>query len=309
MHNITLKQLRALAAVTRKGSIAGAAQELHVTPPAVSLQLKTLEEHIGLSLLERSPDGMRLTPAGNVLLDAAQQIEGVLKTCAQSLDEMKGVSGGTARVGVVSTAKYFAPKALAAFTAEHPEVDMRLLVGNRVETVRALENYELDFAIMGTPPERFEVERSVIGPHPHVIICAADHPLAGKRGVRAADLAHETFLMREKGSGTRRLTERLFVRLDISPRVGMEITSNETIKQAVMAGLGIALISAHTTAAEVRSGRLGVIHVPGLPIMRQWYVVRRKGKSLMPAAQALWDFLAAQGAAFLPRLEELTPAG
>jgi LysR family transcriptional regulator for metE and metH len=303
MRSVTLKQLRALQAVAEAGSVAGAAQILHVTPPAVSLQLKLLEEHAGIALLERAPEGLRLTPAGHVVLDAIHQIEGVLKACELSLEEMKGVSGGSVRVGVVSTAKYFAPRALAAFMREHPEVEMRLQVGNRNDTVAALENYDLDFAIMGRPPDRFEVERSIIGPHPHVLICPPDHPLAGRRNLRPADLAHETFLMREKGSGTRALTEKLIARLDIEPNIGLEISSNETIKQAVMAGLGIALISAHTVAWELREGRLGLLPLKGLPLMRQWYVVRRKEKRLMPAAEALWEFMAAQGAGFLPRLD------
>ncbi len=305
LRNITLKQLRALQAVVSAGSVAGAAQRLHVTPPAVSLQLKTLEENAGISLIERSLDGLRPTPAGTVLLDAIRQIEGVFKACELSLAEMKGMASGSVRVGVVSTAKYFAPKALAAFVRDHPEIDLRLQVGNRGETIAALENYDLDFAIMGRPPDRFEVERSIIGPHPHILICPPDHPLAGRKNLRPADLSHETFLMREKGSGTRTLTEKLIARLDIEPRIGMEISSNETIKQAVMAGLGIALISAHTAAWELRDGRLGLLPLKDLPIMRQWYVVRRKEKRLMPAAEALWEFMAAQGAGFLPRMTGL----
>ncbi|WP_038034021.1 LysR family transcriptional regulator [Thermopetrobacter sp. TC1] len=305
MRNVTLKQLRALQAVAESGSVTAAAQRLHVTPPAVSLQLKLLEEHAGIALLERAPEGLRLTSAGQVVLDAIHQIEGVLKACALSLEEMKGVSGGSVRVGVVSTAKYFAPRALAAFMKEHPEIDIRLQVGNRNDTVEALANYDLDFAIMGRPPDTFEVSRSIIGPHPHVLVCPPDHPLAGRNDLRPADLAHETFLMREKGSGTRTLTEKLIARLDIEPKIGMEIGSNETIKQAVMAGLGIALISAHTVATELRDGRLGLLRLPGLPLMRQWYVVRRKEKRLMPAAAALWEFMAAQGAAFLPRLRDI----
>ncbi len=305
MRNVTLKQMRALKAAVEAGSIAGAAKAMHVTPPAISLQLKILEENAGIPLLERTGKGLRPTTAGHVLLDATNQIEGVLKACSVSLQEIKGAGAGAARVGVVSTAKYFAPRALAAFIKTHPDIDLRLQVGNRHDTIAALENYDLDFAIMGRPPVNFEVERSIIGPHPHILICPPDHPLAGRKDLRPADLAHATFLMREKGSGTRALTEKLIAKLDIEPRIGMEIGSNETIKQAVMAGLGIALISAHTAAVELRDGRLGALPLPDLPIMRQWYVVRRKEKRLMPAARALWDFMAAQGAAFLPRMDGL----
>ncbi len=301
LQNVTLRQLRALMATAETGSVAAAARRLHVTPPAISLQLKQLENNAGVPLIERTSEGMRPTDAGRVLLEAAHQIEGILKDSSETLEKMKGAHTGLVRVGVVSTAKYFAPAALAEFRREHREVEMRLFVGNRDATVRRLADFELDFAIMGRPPLDFPVERSIIGPHPHVLICPPDHPLNGRGRVQPAELAHETFLMREKGSGTRALTERLIARLDIEPKIGMEIGSNETIKQAVMAGLGIALISAHTVAWELEEGRLGLIRAPGLPMMRQWQVVRRREKHLLPAAEALWSFLAARGAAFLPR--------
>ena len=305
LQGITLRQLRALSTTAECGSVAAAARRLHVTPPAVSLQLKQLEAHAGVPLLQRTPDGMRPTHAGQVLLDAAHQIDGILKDSAETLRNMLHAHTGLVRVGVVSTAKYFAPAALAGFREEHREVEMRLFVGNRDATVRHLAEFELDFAIMGRSPQDFPVQRSIIGPHPHVLVCPPDHPLNGRARVQPAELAHETFLMREKGSGTRALTERLIARLDIEPNVGMEIGSNETIKQAVMAGLGVALISAHTVAHELEEGRLSLIRAPGLPMMRQWQVVRRKEKHLLPTAAALWDFLAARGAAYLPRLEHL----
>ncbi len=306
LQGITLRQLRAFAAVVETGSIAAAARCLNVTPPAISLQLKQLESNAGAPLLERTPDGMRPTLAGQVLLEAAHQVDGILKDSAQTLRNMLHAHTGLVRVGVVSTAKYFAPAALADFRAEHEEVEMRLFVGNREATIRRLMEYELDFAIMGRPPRDFAVQQSIIGPHPHVLVCPPDHPLNGRSRVQPADLAHETFLLRENGSGTRALTERLIARLDIEPNIGMEISSNETIKQAVMAGLGVALISAHTVAHELQEGRLGIIRAPGLPIMRQWQVVRRKEKHLLPTAAALWDFLAARGAAYLPRLSQLS---
>ncbi len=305
MHGVSLKQLRALLATLEEGSVAAAARRLHVTPPAISLQLKQLEENAGMPLLERTGNGMRATEAGEVLLQAARRVDGILKDCGETLREMQGAHLGLVRVGVVSTAKYFAPRALAAFRRDHPGLEMRLFVGNRENTSHALADFDLDFAIMGRPPADYPVERSIIGPHPHVLVCPPDHPLNGQRALRPGDLAHEVFLTREKGSGTRALTEKLIARLDIEPRIGMEIGSNETIKQAVMAGLGIALISAHTVAWELEEGRLGLIHAPGLPMMRQWYVVRRREKHLLPAARALWEFLAARGAAFLPRMDNL----
>jgi len=213
---------------------------------------------------------------------------------------LRSSGGGCVSVGGVSTAKYFAPLVLAAFAKTHPNVEIRLQIGNREETISALQSHDLDFAIMGRPPEDSAVEETVIGDHPHIIVGPADHPLARRRRIALADLADEPFLLREQGSGTRLLMQRIFAAAGLSPNLGMEIGSNETIKQAVMAGLGIALISAHTVSVELRDGRLAAFKVEGLPIMRKWLVVRQSNKRLLPAAQALWDFFSTSGANFLP---------
>lgn len=301
MERVTLKQLRALDAVVCTGTITKAAKELSVTPPAVSMQMRLLEEAVGLPVVERTKSGLRPTDAGLVVLDAVHHCESALETCGDVLEALKGTSGGRVTVGVVSTAKYFAPRALAAFARAHPKVEMRLSVGNRSETIEKLRNYELDFAVMGRPPESIKVEQAVIGDHPHVIVAPPDHPMAGKRKITIADLTKETFLLREEGSGTRALMQRLFAEVGLNPNIGMEIGSNETIKQAVMAGLGIALISAHTVAPELSEGRLVILHLDGLPVIRKWFVVRRSDRGLMPASRALWDFLAVSGADFLPQ--------
>ena len=243
---------------------------------------------------------MRPTEAGREALAALGRIEAALADCAAAVETLRGVEGGRVAVGVTSTAKYFAPFALAAFQRAHPGVEMRLSVGNRQQVVAALERFELDVAVMGYPPDHFPVERAVLGPHPHVIIAPPGHPLARRRSIPLGALAGETFLLRENGSGTRDLMRRLFGAEIDGPR--MEIGSNETIKQAVMAGMGIALLSAHTIAAELRDGRLAVLDVAGLPALRQWFVVRRAEKRLLPAAQAMWDHLARHGAEFLPTL-------
>lgn len=302
---VTFKQLRALDAAVRMGTISKAAQALGVTPPAVTMQMQALEESAGLPLLEKTEMGLRPTDAGAIVLDTAHRCEAALEDCSDALEALKGAGGGHVTVGVVSTAKYFAPRVLAAFSNAHPNVEMRLSVGNRSETINALRDYELDFAIMGRPPESFEVDQAVIGDHPHVIVAPPDHPMAGKRRIAISKLADETFLLREEGSGTRILMQRLFAEVGLNPNMGMEIGSNETIKQAVMAGLGIALISAHTVAAEVDEGRLVVLDVSGLPVLRQWFVVRRRDRDLMPSSQALWDFLAAKCADFLPDLSQI----
>lgn len=300
MRDVTLRQLRALTTVARTGSISKAAEALSLTPPAVSLQLRGLEEAAGLPLVERTAGGLRPTDAGREILAAARHIEAALSECGEALEALRGGSRGKVSVGVVSTAKYFAPRALADYAKTHPHAEMRLQVGNREETIAALRNYELDFAIMGRPPDDFEVEMSVIGDHPHIIVGPPDHPLARRKDITFANLANETFLLREQGSGTRLLMQRLFLDAGLNPNIGMEIGSNETIKQAVMAGLGIALISAHTVSVEVRDRRLVAFDVKGTPIIRQWFVVKRQDKRLLPAAQALWEFLSTSGAGYLP---------
>ena len=306
MRHLTLKQLRAFAETVRTGSITGAAQVLNVTPPAISLQLKLLEEMAGLPLLIRDEKGFRPTDAGQVIVETAQRVEAVMRDGGEALRALRGGVHGTVHVGVVSTAKYFAPHALAAFRALHPEIELKLSVGNRDETVSALRSYDLDFAVMGRPPRDFEVQQEQIGPHPHMVIARPDHPLSRRSDVTLDMLANETFLTREAGSGTRALTDQLFGRMGRIPPIGMEISSNETIKQAVMAGLGVALISAHTVAQEVNEGRLSVIAAEGLPIVRMWYVVRRADRPLLPATGALWRYFKDEVGAMLPQINGLS---
>jgi LysR family transcriptional regulator for metE and metH len=303
MRDLTLKQLRIVAAVARTGKITGAARDLSVTPPAVTLQLKLVEDGAGLALFERTRGGMRPTDAGRQVLETAARVESALAECTEALRAMRGLGRGRVLVGLVSTAKYVVPRALAAFAKTHPGIELHLLVGNRAQTLAALERLELDIAITGYPPDDMAVERQVIGCHPHVIIAAADHGFASRRRLKLADLAEETFVVRERGSGTRLLMERLFAKAALRPRIAMEVDSNETIKQAVIAGLGVAFLSAHTIAAEVETGRLAVLPVAGLPVVRKWYAVRHKKKRLLPPAEAMWTFLVSEGARFLPGVE------
>lgn len=295
-----MRQLRALKSVAARKSVTGAAEHLHLTQPAITLQLKNLETLAQLPLFQRTPNGMVLTEAGDALLLLSERVETALADCAATLDRMKGLGGGRVAIGVVSTAKYFAPFAIAAFARAHPGIDVRLIIGNRGEILQALSDFSLDVAIIGRPPPEPALEKVLIGDHPHLIIAPPRHPLAGKTTHKVSALADETFLIREQGSGTRALMERMFADAGMVPRIGMEIASNETIKQAVMAGLGIAFLSAHTCAAELADGRLVTLPIEGLPLIRNWFLVRRVEKILLPSAQALADFLAREAAHFLP---------
>ena len=300
LRDLTIRQLRALAALSANGSVTAAANKLNLTQPAVTLQLRNLQDLAGLPLLQRTNDGMLLTRAGQEVLELHERIEAAISACATSLDMIAGRTGGRVSIGAVSTAKYFVPFAIAAFSKLHPKIDISLSIGNRQEIRQALRGYELDFAIMGRPPPDVEVETHLIGDHPHIIVAPKGHWLAQDFGLAAVDLTHETFLTREQGSGTRMLMEQLFEATELQPTIGMEMSSNETIKQAVIAGLGIAFISAHTVATELEDGRLVALDVAGLPVVRQWFVVRRQDKVLLPPAQAMLDFLRAEGARFLP---------
>ncbi|WP_020178626.1 LysR family transcriptional regulator [Methylopila sp. M107] len=303
IRSLTIKQLRALAAVADSGAVSAAARRLGVTPPAVTMQVQLLEAATALPLLDRSGDKFRPTDAGREVVEAVTRIESAIRDCVAALEAMKGLEGGRVAVAIVSTAKYFAPMALGAFARAHPKVELALVVGNRMEVLNHLRGDQVDVAIMGRPPEDIETVRTVIGDHPHIVVAPPDHPLVGQTLAPQA-LSGHTFLMREQGSGTRALMERLFAEEGVLPKIGMEIGSNETIKQAVIAGLGLAFLSAHTVAAEIADGRLTQLDVERLPIMRQWHVVRRAGKRLTPPAAAMSSFLSERGAEFLPRIEK-----
>ena len=308
MRNLTLRQLKAIQAIVGKGKIVNAARLLGLSPPAVTMQLRQLEEDIGLALFDRTSEGMRPTAAGLAVVDPAHAIEDRLRLLQHQLDAIKSVRSGSLRLGVVSTAKYFAPSLMAAFMKEYPDIDMRLAVGNRAETIASLRNHDVDIALMGRPPKDVPVRASAFGDHPLVIIAPPDHPMATSRDISKERIAEEHFLIREPGSGTR-ISLEIFL-ADVPGRIddlGIEMGSNETIKQAVMAGLGIAFISAHTIASEVEAGRLVILDVVGMPIRRQWFAVMRIDHAISPAMATFHDFLMGKGAMYLPLFGKLYP--
>jgi LysR family transcriptional regulator for metE and metH len=301
LRQMTLKQVRGFEAVVNAGSVSSAARELQLTPPAVSLQLRDLENAIGIPLLERSHSGLVPTLAGQELFDLSQEIQAALSRFGESITELKGIDHGVVSVGVVSTARYFAPMVLAEFMRIYQDIKIQLQVGNRATIMEKLGNLELDFAITGLPPDHFEVKKEFISNHPQIIIAPPDHPLAQEPRISLGELKDETFLLREPGSGTRSVSDKLFARRKDLPKSGIEFGSNETIKQAVMAGMGIALISAHTVAAELKEKRLVALDVKGTPINRKWFVVKHANKRFLPSAQALWNFVARNGKHYLPK--------
>lgn len=286
MDQITLKQLRALAAVVEHGTIAQAAQILSLTGPAVHSQLKTLEGAVGSPLLMRDGKGPAVaTPQGEAVLAAGHQITATLDRALYRIQALERGQLGSVVLGVVSTAKYFAPRIVHKLRQEMPEVDVVLKVGNRSETMEELARGSYDLCIMGRPP-REALGRAVrLADHPHVLIAAPEHRLVGREVVEAKDLAPETFVMREPGSGTRILANRFLADVGGEAEVNMiEMTSNETIKQSVISGLGVALISAHTVADELAHGLLVTLPMRGLPLDRQWFLIGPENADKAPAA-------------------------
>lgn len=303
MRGITLRQLNAVRAVDRLGKVSAAAREIGLTAPAVTLQIQQAEAAAGTALFQRSGDGFRATDAGRAVVGAAQDIDERLRLLSDEVAAIRGASRGTLRLGAVSTAKYFTPRLIAGFGEEYPGIDIRLTIGNRAAIIAALQEQEIDIALMGRPPRQAAVNTYLVGEHPLVIVAAPDHPLARASRIPKRRIAEEPFLVREPGSGTRMSLELFFG--DIPGRLdnlGVEFNSNETIKQAVMARMGVAFISAHTIAMEVELGRLAVLDVVGTPIKRQWFGVSRADRPHSPAMATFKSFISERGSAYLPKL-------
>jgi DNA-binding transcriptional LysR family regulator len=301
MRHVTLRQLQVFAAVARHLSFSKAAPELHLTQPAVSMQIRQLEEAAGMPLFERVGRRTSLTEAGRELLARANGVNELLREAQESLEALRGMKAGTLKLGAVSTAKYFAPSLLADFTPAYPGVTVRFNVANREEIVKQLAENDIDLAIMGRPPRELETIAVPFAKHALIIIATPDHPLAKKRRIPLKRLESERFLIREQGSGTRASMERVFRERGVHYRASMEVSSNETIKQAVIAGMGISFISIHTVGLELQTGRLLALDVVGLPEVRDWYVIHLRDKRLTPITAAFREFLLKSGAGIIER--------
>ncbi len=299
IRHATFRQLRAFEAVARHLSFSRAAEELHLTQPAVSMQVKQLESQAGLALFEIVGKRVHLTEAGAELARFALEVASRMKDCDDALAAIRGLAGGRLHLAVVSTAKYFAPRLLSEFSRRHPGITVKLSVTNREQVIGELQANQVDLAIMGRPPRGLDVEATTFARHPHGIVAPPGHPLAHRRGLALDRLATENFIIREPGSGTRMSMERVFAERGIHPASSMELASNETIKQAVMAGMGIAFLSLHTVGLELATGRLVRLDVRGTPVTRDWHVVARQGKRLSPLAESFRAFLRAEGAALI----------
>lgn len=302
MLNLSLRQLRTFVAAARHLSFARAADELHLTAPAVSMQIRDLETAVGLPVFERSGRAMSLTTTGEYLLVYARRVLATLKEAEDTIARLRGVQAGRIAVGMVGTAQYFVPRLLAQFRVDYPGVEVRLTVGNRDQLDRQLHDREIDLAIMGRPPRELDVRSEAFAANPLAVIAAASHRLAGARDVPAARLDREPFIVRESGSGTRSATEVWCKEMRIAPVFTMEMSSNETIKQAVIADMGLTILSLHTVGLEVQAGQLAVIDVVGMPLKRAWHVVSIGSLSLSPAAETFRYFVLERGEEMLAQL-------
>ncbi|RST46629.1 LysR family transcriptional regulator [Variovorax sp. DXTD-1] len=302
MKHATLRQLKVFEAVARLLSFSRAAEELHLTQPAVSTQVRKLEEHAGNALFEQFGKKIYLTPAGTELLQISRAIIQQFEAAENAMLQFNGVSGGKLNVGVISAGDYFFPRLLVEFASRHRGVTLNFTVHNREGLMTHIAENLTDLAIMVRPPTDLDTVNQPFAPHPYVIVAAPNHPLVGVPRIPLNRLMREPFVVREKASDTWHSMEEGFGGDLSGINIAMEIRSTETIKQAVIAGMGVSFVSAHTISQETRAGSLRVLDVQGFPLMLNWYVVHRRAKRLPPVAQAFKDFLLADGPTLISQI-------
>jgi DNA-binding transcriptional LysR family regulator len=300
MRHATLRQLKIFESVARLSSFSRAAEELHLTQPAVSTQIRKLEEHAGQALFEQFGKKIYLTAAGTELLEHSRAIIAQFEAAEQAMTASRGVAGGRLNIAVISAGDYYFPRLLVEFLRRHRDVSLNFTVHNREGLLAELAGNRTDLAVMARPPTDLDTINLPFAPNPYVIVAAPGHELAKERNLERERI--EAFVLREKGSDTWHALEEAIGALAASVNVAMQIRSTETIKQAVMAGMGISFLSAHTVSDELRAGSLVALEVEGFPVMLHWYVVQRRGKRLPPVASAFKDFLLEEGADWIARL-------
>lgn len=295
MIRATLQQLRVFQAVAEHRSFTKAAEEIHLTQPGVSIQVKRLEEILDVSLFEKMGNQIYLTAEGQELLETCHDLFERLALFEEKLKELSGDVAGSINVCVISSAKYFMPFLLGNFLRRHPKVEPRLKVTNRANLLARLAANEDDLYITGLVPEDIPVIEHPFLENVLVVVAHPTHPLASKKGISLKQISGERFVGREPGSGTRKAVEELFQKNDLTVKPYIELSSSEAIKQGVMAGLGLAVLSLHSLSLEIAANKLVVLDVKGFPLRRRWYAVHRKGKRLSRAAQTFLDYLQEEG--------------
>lgn len=299
MRNYTLKQIQTFIEVARERSVSKAAERLFVTQPAVSMQLRQLEDACGIPLVEAAGRNIRLTVAGEDFLAHAIAAIGKLKDLEAVMAEHVGMKKGRIDLAVVSTAKYFVPMLLVQFDKLYPGVNIALRIDNRENILGMLARNEADLVVMGRTPSTLDCEGVPFATNPLAVLAAPDHPLVRRRHLPFSAVAEYSFVVREQGSGTRAAMERVFAQNDAQLKIAMEMPSNETIKQAVMAGMGLSFLSLRTVRHELASGHIALVDVTGMPLVGHWYITHLRQKRLSPAANAFKAFLIEQGGALM----------
>ncbi|MFM2431463.1 MAG: hypothetical protein RLZZ511_2676 [Cyanobacteriota bacterium] len=301
MKQATFHQLQILEAIARHSSFTRAAEELNLTQPTVSQQMKQLTKSIGMPLVEQLGKKLYLTAAGKEVLSAATEITDRLHQLESSLNDLQGLEKGRLSLASTTTAKYFVPRLLGKFHKQHPAIELQLNITNQAEVLERLSRNEDDLYFTGRPPQDLDIELRPVLPNPLVVVAASDHPLAqSKQAITLKQLADEPFIMRESGSGTRAIVEQFFAENRLDLNVVMEMSSNEAIKQGIVGGLGISVLSLHTLSLSAGSP-LTYLNVEGFPIQRRWYAVYPKGKQLSIAAEMFLEFLLNEGKEIVER--------
>jgi LysR family transcriptional regulator, low CO2-responsive transcriptional regulator len=295
MKQATLHQLQILEAIARHGSFTRAAEELELTQPTVSQQIKRLTQTIGLPLFEQLGKQIYLTAAGQEVLGASAIISEKFAELEIAIDELKGLKQGRINLVASTTAKYFVPRLLGTFRRKHPEIELALHITNQEGVLARLARNQDDLYFTGRPPSDLDIELRPILDNPLVVIAPSNHPLAGKTNIAIKELATEPFIFREAGSGTRAVVEHFLAENRVTVDVVIELSSNEAIKQAIAGGLGLSVLSQHSLDLETQNGLLTILNVEGFPIQRHWYVIYPTGKQLSVAAQTFLNFSIAEG--------------
>lgn len=286
----TFRQLQIFESIFRLGSFTGAAEELFLTQPTVSMQIKKLTDAVGSPLFEHVGRNIVPTEAGEELYRACRQVFEILSNVEMKLADLQGLKRGRLRLGVITIAKYLAPEMLGQFNQQYPGIDLALKVTNRDRIIERMQANEDDLYIMGEPDEGLDVESYLLAPNPLVFMAPRNHPLVGKKKISIKRISEEPFIIREPGSGTRDAILRKFDSKGLRPNIRMEVGSNEAIKHSILGGLGISVLSLHTLTLEGSNGPIAILDVEEFPIIRNWYIVHPKGKELSMAARAFLDF-------------------
>ena len=308
IRHATLRQLQLFEAIVRLGSFTRAAEELFLTQPTVSMQIKKLADSMGLPLFEHVGRNVSPTEAGLELYESCRRIFETLANLEMKLADLKGIKRGRLRLGVITTAKYFAPEILGEFCQQYPGIEVALKVSNRDRIIERINANEDDLYIMGqAPSDQSDIEAFPFAPNPLVVMAPRNHPLVGKKKIALSQIMEEPFILREPGSGIRDATLRMFDEFGGRPHVRMELGSNEAIKHAIVGGLGLSVLSLHTLALEGPDGPVAILDVEGFPIMRQWYLVHPKGKELSLVAKAFLTFALELEPRMRERMEAMWP--